>query len=129
MNDKAKYWLEMCDEDLISAKWNLKGKRFLWVAFICHLVVEKSLKAIIAERTNKIPPKIHDLLQLAEKGNILDKLSESQKSFCDFMNKFYIEARYEDYKAKLASSLNLTICKKILEDTEVFLCWKKAKFE
>jgi len=127
VNDKALYWLDMCDRDLVSAKWNLKGKQLLWVAFICHLIVEKSLKAVIAERTNLVPPKIHDLRKLAEKGNIYNELSESQKGFCEFMNKFNIEARYEEYKAKLASTLNLDSCKKIVKDTEDFLCWIKQK--
>jgi len=127
MNDKAKYWLEMCDYDLDSAKYNLKGKKLLWVAFICHLVVEKSLKAVIAERTNAIPPKIHDLIRLAEKGSILVELSESQKDFCKFMNQFCIEARYEEYKSKLAATLNLASCKEIYKNTEEFLCWIKQK--
>jgi len=129
MNDKALYWLEMCDRDLISARWNLKGKQYLWVAFICHLIIEKSFKAVIAERTDKLPPKIHDLITLAEKGGIINELSESQKEFCKFMNKFYIEARYEDYKIKIASTLNLTVCKKILKNTEDFLCWIKQKLD
>jgi len=127
MMDKTDYWLKMCDDDLDSAKYNLKGKKLLWVAFICHLVVEKSLKAVIASQTNKLPPKIHDLNKLADRGNILNDLSETQRSFLDQINNYYIEARYPEYKAKLASTLNFAICKEIFKNTEEFLCWIKLK--
>jgi len=127
MIDKTDYWLEMCDDDLDSAKHNLTGKNLLWVAFICHLTVEKSLKAVIASQTNKLPPKIHNLKLLAEKGNISDELSESQLNFLDQMNKYHIEARYPEYKSQLAATLNYDICKEILKKTEDFLCWIKNK--
>jgi len=127
MNDKAKYWLELCDYDLSSAKHCLKGKKLLWVAFICHLVVEKSLKAVIANQTDELPPKIHNLVQLAERGNIADELSQIQLKFLSQMNDYQIEARYPEYKAKVASTLNLAKTKEIYKDTEDFLCWIKER--
>jgi len=127
MRDKAKYWLEMCDYDLSSAKVCLRGKKLLWAAFMCHLVLEKSLKAVIANQTDEMPPKIHNLIKLAKRGNIASDLSESQHNFLEYMNDYQIEARYPDYKAQLASTLNLAICKTIYKDTEDFLCWIKQR--
>jgi len=127
MMNKTDYWLKMCDDDLDSAKYNLKGKKLLWVAFICHLVVEKSLKAVIASQTDKLPPKIHDLIKLAEKGNIIDDLSEAQYNFLDYMTKYQIEARYPEYKSMLAASLTYDKCKDIYKNTEELLCWIKLK--
>jgi len=129
MNDKAKYWLELCDDDLDSAKYNLNGKKLLWTAFICHLIVEKSLKAVIAQRTNTIPPKIHNLVMLAEKSGIKDELTESRLNFLEQMNNYHIETRYPEDKAKMASILNFTKCEKMVKDTEDFLCWIKSKCE
>jgi len=127
MNDKAKYWLELCDYDLSSAKHCLKGKKLLWVAFICHLVVEKSLKAVIANQTDEVPPKIHDLVKLANRSNIVAELSKSQFIFLAQMNEYHIEARYPEVKAQIASTLNYAKCKEIYKDTEDFLCWIKER--
>ncbi len=45
MNDKVIYWVEMSDYDFDTAKAMLDTKRYLYVAFMCHQVVEKLLKA------------------------------------------------------------------------------------
>lgn len=38
---KIKYWLDTAHYDLVSAKAMLETKRFLYVGFLCHQVVEK----------------------------------------------------------------------------------------
>jgi len=47
------------------------------MGFICHLVAEKALKAVIADKKDEIPPKIHDLKALAKYGGIMSSLSET----------------------------------------------------
>ena len=37
---KIEYWLEIGHYDLVSAKAMLESKRFLYVGFLCHQVVE-----------------------------------------------------------------------------------------
>ena len=77
MLDRADSWLNMCDEDLITAKWLLDGKRLLPMGFFCHLIAEKALKAVVTHNTGEIPPKTHDLTKLAERGGIYGDLSET----------------------------------------------------
>jgi HEPN domain-containing protein len=65
--------------------------------FIGHLVVEKTLKAyFIYSNDNKIPPKTHNLLKLAEAANL--SLTEEQKLFLDEVNDFNLEVRYPEYR-------------------------------
>lgn len=40
------YWFDMAEYDLATARAMLATKRFLYVGFMCHQVIEKSLKAI-----------------------------------------------------------------------------------
>ena len=47
------YWLNLCDEDLLTAKWLLDGQRLLHMAFFCHQIAEKALKAVIASEYSK----------------------------------------------------------------------------
>lgn len=45
MDGKVSYWMEMADYDFDTAKAMLATKRYLYVGFMCHQVVEKMLKA------------------------------------------------------------------------------------
>ena len=54
MNDKTSYWLEIADYDLETAKAMLETGRYLYVGFMCHQVIEKTLKAVVSS-IGKIP--------------------------------------------------------------------------
>ena len=129
MVNKVKYWLNLADENLISARWLLKGSRHLDMAFFCHQVMEKALKATVASIAEISPPKIHDLKKLAKQGNIFDRFSDKQLDFLIELDPFNIEARYPDYKENVAKTLTAERCSKILEKTEDLLCWIKSELE
>jgi len=119
--------LRLCDSDVVTAKVNLKGKQYLWVGFLCHLIVEKSLKAVIAEKTNEMPPKIHNLVRLAELGDVYNDLSEVQVNLLDTLTPMQIDGRYEEYKDAIRKTLSPEKCKQLLAETEPFLCMIKKK--
>ena len=125
MNNKTIYWLEMCDDDLITAKAMLDAKRLLWTGFVCHLVAEKALKAVITEKTDEMPPRIHDLRRLAVLGDVFDSLSDEQKGLLKKLMPLHIEGRYPEYKEKIAATLTTEYCENILTETEAFVCWIK----
>ena len=125
MLDKVQYWLELCDDNLITAKWLLQGKRYLDMAFFCHQITEKALKAVVASVTAETPPKTHDLHKLAKLGNMNEQLNDEQRVFLDDISKYQIEARYPETKERIAKTLTDEKCKQILEETEEFLCWIK----
>jgi len=125
MFDKVEYWLELCDDDMGVAKNLLKSKDYLWMTFLCHLIVEKSLKATIADRTEQEPKRIHDLAKLAEQANLVDKLTDEQMDFLEELTPFNIEARYPSYKQKMAAKLSSEYAQNILVRTEDYLCWTK----
>ena len=127
MSDKVEYWLDLCDDDLITAKLLLEKRRLLHMGFFCHMIVEKSLKAVVADRTGEIPPKIHDLPKLADRGGLWDSLSELQKALFKTLIPLQIEARYPEYKEKINETLTAGLCEQLLKDTEEFLCWIKQQ--
>jgi HEPN domain-containing protein len=129
LNDKTVYWLDLCEDDLITAKALLKSKRFLHMGFFCNMVAEKALKAVITEHTGEIPPKIHDLAKLANKASIWEILSDEQRELFKKLTPLQIEARYPEYKERVAATLTKDFCKKILSETEAFLCWIKHRLE
>lgn len=127
MLDKVEYWLELCDEDIKVAKSMLEKNHYLWAGFLCHLVAEKALKAVIASVTSKAPPKKHDLVKLAALGELTDTLSSEQVALLVALTPFQVEARYPEYKAEIAKTLDFEKCTGLLKETEDFLCWIKKK--
>ena len=51
MVDKIRYWAEFSDYDLDTAQAMLETRRFLYVGFMCHQVIEKALKARFGDNT------------------------------------------------------------------------------
>jgi HEPN domain-containing protein len=129
LNDKTAYWLGLSDYDLETAKAMLQTGRYLYVGFMCHQTIEKSLKAIIALDCGEgqIPPKIHDLSKLAIRAKLLDKMTEQQQDFIDDLNPLNIDARYPEYKDSMAAALSKEKCKELVAGTEEMLCWIKAQ--
>ena len=64
-------WVELARYDLGTAKDMLAAKRHRYVLFFCQQAVEKALKGIIAQRTNEMPPRLHNLPTLAERAELV----------------------------------------------------------
>jgi len=129
MSDKVDHWLSMCDYDMDTAKAMFKSKRYLYVGFFCHLIVEKALKAMIASVTDKAPPRIHDLSKLADRSGLLNDLSDIQKEWIENLTPLNIEGRYTEYKEAIRKTLSSENCKVLIAETEAFLCMIKQKLD
>ena len=66
MADAAEKWAAQSLYDIETAKAMLDSGRYLYVLFCCQQAVEKMLKALIAKRTRELPPRLHNLIRLAE---------------------------------------------------------------
>jgi HEPN domain-containing protein len=62
------YWVQTANRDYKTMMNLFKSKDYHWSLFIGHLVIEKLLKAIYVKNVDNNPPRIHDLLRLAEKA-------------------------------------------------------------
>ena len=129
MFDKVEYWLKMADDDIIVATNLLKSNDFLWMGFICHLIAEKSLKAVYTAVVKEVPPYDHKLLNLAKLSDVLGDLSDEQKKLLGKLQPLQIEARYPHHREKIKAGLTYEISKQILGETEDFLCWIKQWLE
>ena len=127
MEDKTKYWIDMAEYDFETAKAMLETKRYLYVGFMCHQVIEKMLKAYWSKVTTDPPLKIHALSRLAEKTGIDKDMSEEQLDLIDALEPLNIEARYPSYKERLMKSLNADRCKKLIEQTNELRIWIRSR--
>ena len=123
--EKIYYWVELSDYDLETAQALLKTKRYLYVGFMCHQVIEKIIKAYYYSVKNEMPPYIHSLLRLAEKSDLIRLLNEEQLVIIDELEPLNIEGRYPSYKEELMKTLNTSRCEKLLTNTTILQQWIK----
>lgn len=96
-DEHIQYWLESAEHDLETSNTLFEVDKYDWSLFIGHLVIEKLLKAVFVKNNdNKIPPKLHNLVRLAELSLI--EIDEERKILLDKINDFNIEVRYPEYK-------------------------------
>ena len=127
INEKVQYRIEIAEYDLKTANVMLEGKRFLYVGFMCHQVIEKILKAYYTFRLEEVPPFIHNLTILAKISDLYDEMSDSQQEFIILLEPLNIKARYPSYKDKLFKTLTEKKCKQILKNTGDLYQWVKIK--
>lgn len=123
MNEKGAYWFEIAEYDLDTAKAMLETRRFLYVGFMCHQVIEKALKGYFAEFTGKNPPYIHNLRVLATDCGLYERLTDNQKDTMEILEPLNIEARYPAYKEQLLRDMTEEKCKEIISRTEELCQW------
>lgn len=126
-NDRVKYWVELSDYDLETARAMLNTGRFLYVGFMCHQSIEKILKACVISLQDSSPPFSHSLSLLAKKAGIWELFSENQQNFIDQLEPLNIEARYPSDKERLLRSLSREKCETILKNSEALVGWIKEK--
>jgi HEPN domain-containing protein len=105
------------------AMW--QTKRYLYVGFMCHQVVEKIFKASYEKLQADTPPFTHDLEYIALKSGFYEGLSEKQQDFIVELNPLNIETRYSEYKDELSKRLTYTKCVELLEQTKKIQQWTK----
>ena len=97
MLDVEKYvehWKKGSSDDWDVAQELIGKGRTRHKLFFAHLALEKAIKAHIFRHTHDFPPKIHNLMRLAELADF--KLGEHQQQVLSEMNRFNIEGRYAD---------------------------------
>lgn len=123
--DKVKYWLGIADYDMETAEAMYAAGRWLYVGFMCHQVIEKSLKAYWNAMRDDDPPYIHNLKRLASGVGLYAEMEVGQKAFIDLLTPLNIEARYPSYKEDLSKALGDEICKDIINKTKALQQWIK----
>jgi len=97
MDREMANWVTIARYDLGSAVCMFEGKRYVYAAFMCHMAIEKILKAAVRHATGKTPPGTHDLVYLAGKCDV--RLDDDMRDFIADVNDLNVVTRYpEDFK-------------------------------
>jgi len=116
-------WLALADYDIETAHHMLATGRYLYVIFLCHLALEKLLKAHVAEVTQSLPIKTHDLIYLVKKCEL--ELPENHLDFIGKINTASIPTRYPDDLTRALKEYSKSVAKDYLDETMELVQWLK----
>ena len=123
MRKDTSNWIALADYDLETARRMLATRRFLYVVFMCHLALEKMLKAHVTESTQSIPVKTHDLIYLIKKSQL--ELPQEYLEFVGKINSASIPTRYPEDLQKALKEYPEPIAQDYLEQTTKVPQWLK----
>ena len=125
--ETVKYWLDSADYDRDTAEAMYSTGRWLYVAFMCHQVIEKTLKAYWCATQEDEPPYIHNHKRLADGCGLYSRISMEQKDFLNTVTTYNIEARYPESRDALARKLDKEACRFIIDNTKALQTWIKEQ--
>lgn len=119
------YWLDIADYDFDTAEAMYQTRRWLYVAFMCHQSIEKTLKAYWCGTQDDDPPYTHNHKRLAEGSGIYPRMSAEQRRFIEKITNYNIESRYPEDRAELAKTLTPEACRYFIDETKKLIQWIK----
>jgi HEPN domain-containing protein len=99
---QIEYWRAGSDEDFAAAESLLEKGHLRQSLFFAHLSLEKMLKAHVTRQIKDIPPRIHNLIRLAELAGL--SLEAEQVRFLRSFDMYQMEGRYPDSAEVLVDS-------------------------
>ena len=114
-------WLAQVDYDVATAEHMLQAGRYIYVIFMSHMALEKALKALVTEETQKIPPRTHNLIDLAQRAQLV--LSQEQQDFLGKINNTSVVVRYPDDLSEVVSQYPEAIAQDYLKRTKELIIW------
>ncbi len=114
-------WLAQVDYDLATAEHMLHAGRYIYVISMSHMALEKTLKALVTEETQRLPPRTHNLIDLAQRGR--PNLSQAQRDFIGQLNNASIGVRYPDDLAQMVTQYPATVARAYVEQTREIIAW------
>ena len=125
MGKLADEWLSQAEYDLETAEYMYAGGRYFYAVFMAHLAVEKSLKGMYQQLFDKIPPKTHNLIYLAERTSL--EPPPPLRDFILTLNDVSVPTRYPEELDKLASLYNQARTREILNHASSLITWIKSQ--
>jgi len=121
MDEDVRNWVTISEYDLGTAEDMLAVGRYVYVLFACQQALEKMLKALITQCSGEMPPRIHDLIELAVRAGL--EIDDEQERLFRALNLYYIETRYSSKLIEPEGQVNEELAGEVLEKTrEVWQC-------
>lgn len=125
VKEQIKFFKNSAERDWHTALILFKNKHYDSCLFFCHLAIEKLFKAIIADKTQKLAPFIHDLYTLAKLTNL--NLDKEREGTLKVITTFNIAGRYSDAKYDFYKKCTFIFTKNNLKKCKEIFLWLKKE--
>lgn len=116
-------WVALAEYDLETAHQMLNSERYLYVVFLCHLALEKMLKAHVSALRDEMPPKTQDLIYLIRLAGL--DIPPHSLDFIGKINTASIPTRYPDDLQRALEDYPRPVVQEYLKQTEEIVKWLK----
>lgn len=123
MRDDTRNWIASADYDVETAQDLFEAGRYPYVIFMCHLALEKMLKAHVTEVMQSKPAKTHSLPYLVRKAG-LDVPPEMRRFFGEITNGC-VPMRYPDNIEELLNTRTRDVAEEVMRFTREAIKWLK----
>ncbi len=125
MRTDTKNWVALAEYDLETAHHMLVTGRYLYVVFLCHLALEKMLKACVTEATQGFPVKTHDLIYLIKKSEL--EIPQEMLEFIGKINTASVPTRYPEDLQHALQEYPRSVVENYLSQAEQVIKWLKEQ--
>lgn len=125
MGKPPEEWFKQAGYDMETAEYMFNGERYFYTVFMCHLSIEKALKALYAKKLKDVPPKTHNLLYLIEKINV--KPPDDLYDLVFTLNRVSIPTRYPDDLQSILKSYDNKKTEELLSKSKEVIKWLEAQ--
>ena len=122
--DMVKYWLGTAEQDYKTVEHLFHTGDYHWGLFIGHLVVEKMFKALYVQKYDDNPPRLHDLVRLAENCDL--KPDDEMLGKLEMISRFNISVRYPDYQREFYKICTKSFSLEALETIKEVKAWLQS---
>lgn len=126
MNPAIDNWTASADYDIKTAANLLKSRRYIYVVFLCHLSLEKMLKAIVCRQRNEVAPHTHNLNRLIELAGI--SVDEGHQEFINKISLQSVPTRYPEDFHKLSRQFTRKVAEEHLNKTREVSRWLRQHY-
>lgn len=116
-------WIKSSNYDIKTAEHMFATGRYVYVLFMCHLSVEKLLKALYEATYEKVPPKTHNLIYLSNAVKL--EIPENLLQTIESLNDLSIVTRYPEDINALVKAFKKDRAADYLKKTKELLKWLK----
>jgi HEPN domain-containing protein len=116
-------WIESSNYDIKTAEHMFETKRYVYVLFMCHLAVEKLLKALYEAARERVPPKTHNLVYLMNEADL--DVPEGHLKTVESLNDISVVTRYPEDIRSLVKAFKKERAEEYLKRTRALLKWLK----
>lgn len=123
MRDDTRNWIASAEYDMETAQTLFDGGRYPYVVFMCHLALEKILKAHVMQLTHAEAPRTHSLPFLLRKAGL--KASTDMAEFLGDITNESGPTRYPADPGEVPREYTREVAEECLDSTREVFKWLK----